>query len=91
VSRPLWIVGLVLVVLAAILIAFLATHAAKPCEGVDVDEISDERRMALLERGWRGIPGDGREALYPRGCLVPEQETTHRQYDGTTLTPGSGA
>ncbi len=61
--RPLWIVALVLLVLAAILIVFLAAHAARPCEGVDVEEIADERRMALLERGWRGIPGDGREAL----------------------------
>jgi hypothetical protein len=77
-----------LVVLAAILIAFLAVHSARPCEGVDVDEISDERRMALLERGWRGIPGDGREALYPRGCADP-REPEPKQYDGT-LTPGSG-
>jgi hypothetical protein len=87
-NRPLWIVALVLLVLAAILIAFLAIHSAKPCAGVDVATISDERRMALLERGWRGIPGDGREALHPPGCL--ESEGPASEYDGT-LTPGSGA
>ena len=85
-NRPLWIGALGLLVLAALVVAFLAIHAARPCEGVDVEEISDHQRTLLIERGWRGIPGDGREALYPRGCVEPAPA---EQYDGT-LTPGSG-
>ena len=55
------------VVLAAIVLAWLATPNA--CEGAGAEELSPRELGALLDEGWRGKPGDGKERLYPGYCF----------------------
>jgi len=65
----------VLVVVLALLVAMLFALATRPpdvrCSWIDADRASVEKLETLRDEGWYADAGDGKEALYSKGCLTP--------------------
>jgi hypothetical protein len=61
------------VLIVAIVYIAATEYVSDPCAGVDASAISEQERTTLIDRGYKGDPYDGRERLYPPGCLTTEE------------------